>query len=324
MLRFIYIICDVLATICAIASPIAIIQWLLKACGLAAKLPLVNALDPLFMPLNSIVDFFLHALPFKPIMLSLIGLLPSNIQMFSGSVDLQTSLIPLAYGVLVWQGNSVPIAQGISAIVLTLMFFLLNFAAEMLRARERRMILDRQSGLEHRRLQRVMTEQKRHQKELIQDSRVYLQMQCDFLACPAAGQYAETLYPKYGARLHRSTPSGIGLEFTALEPCLKYSLEVCRTLLNYYASLRPMDPQPPFRLGIQVLPSALPHTEGLDRACNIADIAGPNQVLFSQEGKILLEAQGLSFRIQSVGVYMVGQVQSELYRILDESQIRKF
>lgn len=288
MLRFIYTICDLFAGVFAIVSPVIIFHWLLRVAQPPGVDTVVNTLNPVFDPLNALLEFFIKA--------------PA----------------------LQWDGHSYSTTQGVLACILTIGFFLFNFMSETLKAAEQRLDVNRQASLQQQQFQKLKAETNKKHKQISTQSRVFLQIVYDFFACGSAAACFDSEFTQFGAKIHERLPSGMSLEFESIEKAFQYSLEVSQAILSHYASLRPMDPQPPFQIGIQVQEEDRPSQEGVQRARMVAHFAGSNQLVFSQDAKALLEAQGLQilYQYQSMGMYLVDGFQQELFRLFYEKRNR--
>lgn len=288
MLRFLYTVCDLFAGFCAIVSPIAIIHWLMRVIKAPGTEALVAPLNPVFDPLNAILEFFVKVPP------------------------------------LTFQGEPIPTTQGVLACILTMGFFLFNFIAESLKATEQRMDLNRQAHQQKSRLQKIENEQQKKHKHISKNSRIFLHVNYDFFSCPAAGAHFDTNFDKYGGKILERLPSGITLEFASLDQSFQYCLEVAQAIMSYYATLRPIDPQPTYHAGIQAIDADKPTSDGTQGARTVANFAGANQIVFSPDAKALLEAQGLHMRyqFQSIGMYMVDDRQQELFRLFYQKRER--
>jgi hypothetical protein len=87
--------------------------------------------------------------------------------------------------------------------------------------------------------------------------------------------------------------------------------------------LRPMDPQPPFRMAVHCVDTDFSLAAALGETRRLTSFAGQNQILISQETKALMEAQGLTSRysFQTVGVYALEDGrQVEMYRLISRKR----
>lgn len=282
MLRYIYTLCELLSAVCAIISPVAIFHWLLRIINFQGVASLVNMLNPVFDPLNAIVEFVVKA-------------------------------PPLSYG-----GHQYSTTQGVLACVMTGAFFLFNFVAESLKASEQRMEVSRQAEQQRKRLQKLRDDQSKKQKFVTTNRRIYLVLDYDFQACPEGGAQWESTYARYHGKVLASYHNSLALEFDSIEQVVSYCMGAAQGILGHYATLRPLDPQPPFKVGIQSLDAEISTGAGVTATRKLISYVGPNQVIFSQEIRAMLESQGIdkAYRYQSIGMYaMEGGYQQELYRL---------
>jgi hypothetical protein len=286
MLRFLATVCDLLAGLLAIASPVAIFHWLVKVTGITAAAAAATMLDPVFEPLNATLN----------------------------------TLVQLP--VLHYNGNNIPITQGVLACVMTGGFFVFNFCSESLKATEQRLDVEKQAFIQRRRLQQMKAEQKQQQKQVTSNKKLYLLVQYDFKSCPSGAAHFETAYARHGGKLIESDQKSLALEFEAPERAFKYALDVSQAVQAYYATLRPLDPQPPYSINIQAIDAGIPGVEAVLKMQRLVSYAGQNQVLFGAEVYALLTEQGLlqRFQFQSVGMYIIDGQQVELYRLRGEKQ----
>ncbi|HEY9746741.1 MAG TPA: hypothetical protein V6C99_11045 [Oculatellaceae cyanobacterium] len=284
MLRFLYTICDLIAGVMAIASPVAIFHWLAKITGIKAAAAVISVLDPVFEPMN--------------VTLNLIVQMP----------------------VLHYNGQNIPTTQGVVACLLTVGFFIFNFCSEYLKTTEQRLDVEQQARLQRRRLQQLKVEQQQFAKQVTGNRKVYMVIQYDFKQCPSGAASFETTYPKFGGRLIESSPQMLALEFDGAERALRYSLEVTRSVQAYYATLRPIDPQPPYQIAIQAIEAQLPGSEAILKTRKLVSYTGRNQILFGSEVYLLLKDQGAvgDFQFQSVGMYVIEGKQAEFFKLLSD------
>lgn len=282
MLRFLYTFCDLLAAISAIISPVAIFHWLGKLVKVQAVQEMLASLDPFFNPLNALVEVFIKT-------------------------------PPITYG-----GNSVSSTQGVLACLLTGLFFMLNFISETLKASEQRLDVTKQSLQQKRRLQKIRDEQQSQQKQVLTNRRIYVYVNYDSQACTTGAGYFEAAFVKHNGKMLEAYANTLCLEFDSVGSALQYCLDAAQAVLSYYATLRPIDSQPPFQIGINAVDAAQPTQEGIAESRKLIRYGGPNQVIFSQDIRTLLESKGLSmdYKYQSIGIYSFGGTQQqELFRL---------
>ena len=269
MLRFLAIALDIVATLCAILSPVAIIHWLLKAINASLTAGIVNMLTPVFTPFNASLD-----LVFK---------LPS----------------------ISFSGQSIPITQGILGVIFTLVFFALAFASDMVKATMKKVEVRAAAAENKKKLQALKVQKQQQTQKVTTNRRILVFLYFQFQQNPMAGNYFEQLYPRHQGRAHETTPESMLLEFETLDNAMRYCIESTQYVRSYYATLRPMDPQPPFYIGIHSQDMTENVQAGKAKCYNLCRFGGQNSMVFSQDTKQALDAHGMApnFRIQSIGVY---------------------
>lgn len=319
MLRFMYIMLDILGSIMALLSPVCIIHWLIETTpqtqGIA---PFVQPLDILFAPLNEMFrPLFemglagLNGVLFKPLLGVMSGVLMAT--PLAGKVP---SEIP--YIISTSDGTQVPITQGILGFVFTLVFFACSAGSQMLKAAEQRIDVTQKDFQQRRRLQQLQSQQQKKEKKAVTNRALMVYIHCNFQENPTSTAYFEDLYPKYGGHAQEITPDSMLIEFKTLEGSLKYCIEAAQQVLRYYATLRPMDSQPPFHVGIHAYEVGSSHEKGLRWCRQLIRYAGDNQMVFSPSVKDMMSALGQMqmFKFQPQGYYQFddGGVQ-EIYRL---------
>jgi hypothetical protein len=282
MFRFLYTLCDLLAAVSAIISPVAIFHWLGKIVNVPAVKSMLTPLNPVFDPMNTMVELFIKTPP------------------------------------ITYEGHSYSTTQGVLACILTAAFFLFNFLSETLKATEQRLDVSRQSLQQKQRLQKIRDEHLSQQKKVLTNYRTYVYVSYDTQACPTGAGYLEAAFSKNGGKMLEAYVNTLSLEFDSISSALKYCLDVSQAMMSYYATLRPIDPQPPFQIGLNAVSSERPTQDGIAEARKLVRYAGPNQVIFSQDIRTLMEANSLSmdYRYQSIGIYSFGGTeQQELFRL---------
>lgn len=290
MLRFLYTTLALLAGIMAILSPIAILHWLMTAVGHPSTTGVVEALNPFFSPLNSL--------------LSLILPLPD----------------------LYFQGRAVPTTQGALAALLTLGFFALTYLSESLKALEQRLDVTQKALAQRVQMQRLQAQAQQERKKISGNRRILVHVQYDFQNFPPGSTPFEAQYATRNGKVLQTWPDSLGLEFDTLENALQYSLDTSQSVLSHYATLRPMDPQPPYRLAIHVVPPDWSPQDGLLQCSYLSQFAAPNQVVFSQDTLQLMDALGIqqNYHHQSLGMYALNQQNIELFRLYYQKRQQGF
>lgn len=283
MLRFLYTLCEILAWTCALASPVAVIHWLAKITKVPMVEGLISALDRVFLPLNALLD----------------GIIKSP---------------PLQY-----DGNQYDTTQGLLAIILTLGFFALTFISESLKTSEQQLDVSHHAREQKIRLRKLKEEQDQRQQQSVSNRRILLYVKYDVHLCPPGAMCMERAYAQHGGIMHGTDASALRLEFDTVMSAFQYCLEVSQAILAHYATLRPMDPHPPFRMGLHSVDAAQPESVGYAELQKLIECSGDNQIFFSQTVKNFLEAKDLlgEYRYQSMGLHTIegGSHQQEIFRL---------
>ncbi len=283
MLRFLYTVLDIIATVCAVISPVAIVHWLLKSIQLALLGPFIEALDPVFSPLNLLLEVFIQ--------------LP-NLQ---------------------FMDQSVPLTQGALGILFTLGFFIFNFASNSLRVADQKLTVAHDLKMEQRRMAKILKEQERVQRKISTNRQVFVWVNFDFTQNTNATSILETTFARHSADVRERDLEHMLLEFQTLDHALQYVLQCQDAILKHYATLRPIDPKPPFTFGINSFEITSDPEVGIALAQQLSKYAGKNQILFSKDAHDLLAALGLTaqYKFQSQGFYdFLGLKKQEVFRLM--------
>lgn len=283
MLRFLYISCDILATIFAIISPVAIFHWLLRAVNIPGLAPFLTPLNNFFDPMNGMVEAIFH---------------PPAIN---------------------YSGNLIPTDQGVVACILTAAFFLMNFASEYLKTTEQRQDVSRQANLQRQRLNKLKEAQTKTHKTISTNRRYMVHVNYDFMLCPSGGEVLARGLPRQAGNVLERYPGYMTVEFPTLQQAIQYCMEASQAMLGYYATLRPADPQPPFRIGVHAVGTETATGEASAETRRLVNFAGPNNIVFTQDIRDLLDAQGqtLTYHFQSIGMYALEGRQQELFKLFN-------
>lgn len=283
MLRFLYISCDVLAAIFAIISPVAIFHWLLRAVNISVLAPFLTPMNNFFDPMNGLAKALFR----------------------SPAIN--------------YNGNLISTDQGVVACILTASFFLMNFASEYLKTTEQRQDVDRQANLQRQRLQKLKTAQTQVHKAISTNRRYMVHVNYDFMLCPSGGEVLERGFSKQAGSALERFPGYMTIEFPTLQQAIQYCMDASQAMLGYYATLRPADPQPPFRIGIHASDADTPTGEATAETRRLVGFAAPNNIVFTQNVRDLLEAQGqtLTYHFQSIGMYALEGRQQELFKLFN-------
>lgn len=284
MFHFSYTVCSWISSICAVLSPIAIAHWLCKAMQIPMMETFVAFLTPFFEPLSALVALVIKTPP------------------------------------LFFNGHAISTAQAVLAIIFTVCFFAFHSLSETLKSLEQRVDVGRQALQQKVRLQQIQAKEAKQKQKIIGAARrLYMQIQYEFMACPAAADLVQAAIARYtGHKIMSQMPDSLTAECDTLEHAFNCGLEISQVILSHYATLRPMDPHPPFQVGIHCVDSDWTLSTSISEAKRVASFAGANQLVFSDSIRSLLEAQGLQahYQFQSIGVYALeGGRQEEMFRL---------
>ena len=256
--------------------------------GEPAALPLVQALDPFFNPLNDILQAFVHPPP------------------------------------MMVEGKPVSTIQAVLAAAFTVGFFVSHSLTEALRTLEQRLDMNRHTNAQRQELQRIQQREAKKKQQLTHTTwRIYARLHYNVTQCAVGSDRAGEAAKDYQARIVIWDDEAMVMEFTQLEQALQACQGIARTLLGYYATLRPADPQPPFTLGIHAFDPNTPLDTGLREVGRVVGFGGRNELVISETVKTLMDAQQLSAKYTafSMGLYILGEgKQEEIYRIVLPSQ----
>jgi hypothetical protein len=280
MLPLLSLICSIIATVCAFMSPVIICHWLLKLTDAPIGKPFVQAGDPLIVPLVQLLDGFFPALK------------------------------------LTINGHTFSPTEAIVAISFTVAFFVFHFLSEFLKMTNQRIIVDIEARKHMNNLNRMRRESERQKTALkVQDWKIQAYVRYDAATCPAGWSLIKRVSDEAGVNVIQEGPQGVFYQFSRVGDSIACSQKMILSLKQYYAGLRPIDPQPPLSIGIHAInqnsASSLSETE------RVVSFAGPHQVVFSQTFRDLLDAEDLqkNYVFQSIGIYSIGQKQEEMFRL---------
>ncbi len=288
MFRYFYTICDILATIFALLSPVAVMHWLLKVTEVAPLQGFVRTLDPLFTPLNSFVELFIN--------------------------------VPH----LTFNGHSYSTTQGVLACLLTVLFFVFNFAAETLRVWEQRMNVQVHAAIQRRRLQKLRDEHNKREESLPKDLKVFAYIDYDEAVCPSITKVIDVLITQENPHVHSRMFNEMVFEFKKIDEGLRFVLTLSQSIMSHYSTLRPLDPQPPFRIALDGLDNLLDTSASITEVRRLIHYVAVNQIVISETAKALMDISqtNIPHSMHSMGLYSMGAlgqeqqgIQRELYRL---------
>jgi hypothetical protein len=284
MLRLFASCLEVLATIFALLSPVAILHWLVRAAGGAAVAPYLQPLNVTFDPLNHVID----------------------------------AMIQLPH--VTYNGQDVSITQGIQGALLTGLFFLCSAIANQLKKTDQQAdVLNMQMQYQARK--RLQAEQARKQNLKMLQGRTYFAfIDFPFLQFPQLCAYFENYTDRGGTRLE-VTPQGWFLQFQELDQAIQYADSTTQRVTTYYSGLRPLDPQPPFKIGIHAEHEHIPQALCMEKTAAIVRFAQPHKTVLSLDVAAILRAraslgQSQPYLIHSLGYFCLSTGQdAEIFQL---------
>jgi hypothetical protein len=270
MLKSLANLCRLLATLCALLSPIAVVHWIFQAFHLPPQLDgVMGFFSAVFSPVNSILDSLFH--------------FPS----------------------LTFQDKAVPITQGVHALLITILFFVFNFLSGLVSTADKKVQAATDTFVRKTHIQHEQAAKEKQQKKIVKEKRPIVYVAYPFHQDAKVCDFLSEYGPLGGWQIE-SSPEFWLLEFARVEQALAYCGSAAQKILGYYTTLRPMDPQFPFRMILHGVDTGAEHLAwGKERCQTMARLTGENQVRFSQEIKEVMDASQLNdtFKSQSVGMY---------------------
>jgi hypothetical protein len=271
MLRIISILLDILSGLFAILAPIAVVHWILGAFEIQAMAGVIGFFTGIFKPFNYVID----------------------------------AIMPFELPMINYQGRVIPITQGILGFILTLCFFFCALGANVLRVLDKQMSVTTDIVRSKQRMRELEMARKETNRQVSQTNRVLVYLLFPFDNQRSAGNFFLG-FKKYQGRQLSTRTEGWLLEFDDVELALLYATETAEKLLQYYGSLRPMDPQPPFHMSVHAVRPGGDFTfPGLEKCQLLIRYSGDNQIIFSQQVLELLRVNALAgnYKYQSLGFY---------------------
>jgi hypothetical protein len=214
-------------------------------------------------------------------------------------------------------GKSLAVSEGILSGIFILLYFVFVYLATLIRMTDKQ-IENTASIIKYNQESLMKQEAKKQEvKRVIKNVRVLVILSYSFSQNATAAEMFNA-YGRQGAHLVQSFPSDLLLEFSQPEHAMEYVQQSARNVMNYYASLRPMDPQPPFKLALHVVGEQANLAQETEFCRQMVYFTGNNKITFSDAFKQVLDARGISvnYRFSSLGFYQFAQnVGSELYNL---------
>ncbi|MGE0201607.1 MAG: hypothetical protein AB7P76_11640 [Candidatus Melainabacteria bacterium] len=229
MIRIVSNTLETTGSIFALLSPITICHWLAKSSGMTKFFQAASdALDLFFTPLNMIVSAALSPIPGV--------MVAGHLWSLSGTVH--------------FGDTDISLVQGILGIIFAVIFIACNTAAKAVLATGQRVQVSREMVDRKMHQMKLESIKQQNQNKARLDQRVVVFVRYEFSANPNGANIFENLFRRYNGHVMDINSDSLTLDFANLDQALKYCKEAANTVNDYYATLRPMDPKPPFRMGV--------------------------------------------------------------------------
>jgi hypothetical protein len=290
MLKVLAIFCDIISTLLVLLSPLTIFHWLMRTFNPPDLEGFIKALNGFYDPLN---------------------------RMLEGAVPMLTLGFLKSMPTLTWMGKTLPVTEGILSGIFIFLYFVFVYLSTLVRMTDKQ-IENTASIIKYNQESLMKQEEKKKEvKKVVKNVRVLVILSYSFSQNATAAEMFNT-YGRHGAHLVQAFPSDLLIEFTQPEHALDYAQQSARNVMNYYASLRPMDPQPPFKLALHVVGEQANLNQETEFCRQMVYFTGNNKITFSDAFRLVLDARGiaLNYRYSSLGFYQFDQnVGSELYNL---------
>ncbi|MBY0404542.1 MAG: hypothetical protein K2X66_11635 [Cyanobacteria bacterium] len=294
MFRIIFTLTDILSTFFVFLAPLAVIHWLVAGFHPPGTEGFVNFFVPIFTPLNRIIENLTHGL--FPIIS--FGLLKSMPMLKAGN-------------------EFIPITQGLLSLFFTVLFFTFSFLSQIFRSLD----ISANNAAEILRF-RTMTEAKQSEvdktkRKVSGTSRIWVYISYPFFENPKLGEIFNS-YIRTGGKLVQAFPKEILVEFDTIENVMRYCKEATREIMSYYSTLRPIDPQPPYKISVHAIQPSEDNHASIEKCRLMVQNALNNSVVFSINFKELMEARELhkSYKFHSTGFHeFSGGYSLEVFRL---------
>lgn len=293
MFRLFYTAFDWLATVFVFLAPLAVIHWLLKSFGVQGIDWFLNPLNVVFMPLDMMFDTLVN--PLVPML---------SFGHFQHIPNLK------------WAGREIPVTQGLLSFVLTFCYFVFSYAATVLKALEKG-VKNTTENLQHRYVaQKREVQEKTQQRSIAEGSRVLLLLAYPFYENRVGADLFNT-FGRFNGKLIQAMSHDVLLEFQKPTDALEYCMDASRALSSYYITLRPMDPQPPFKMSLHVIQKLEDTNSALGHCRIIAGYCPDNKVVLSSAAKTVLDYNGLNqtYRYFPTGIYEINGKSEDVYTL---------
>ncbi len=279
MLRFVATIMDLISGLLAILAPIALIHWVVGALHIDAISGLVGIFDLFFNPFNDVLKF----------------------------------LIPFNLPTLSFKGNDVTLYQPILAFIITLCFFGSAVIANTIRSMDGRTMLAT-NNIQYKEVSGASPAN-------IQSTKNYQLLV--YLLFPFDNQKTVThyfsQYQTYRGTRKRIRSEGWLIQFEDSYLGLCYLNDCVSKVVQYYQSLRVVDPRPPFQITAHAISTQETNLfQALEQCQIMMRYASDNQVIVSEQVK-QASSNGhkkATITLQSMGLYeLQNQKAQEIFQL---------
>jgi hypothetical protein len=280
---------EILATGLALLSPIAIAHWLITATqvNLGPLSPVVDGLTGFYAPFNALVAQVFPTLPTIP-----------------------------------YNGQFYTLYQPVGAIFFTLAFFMMTVLVGLLRSYDKHLGVQKALRKQKRELIQARQQEAQALRLLNPDRPILVFVAYNFIhnlqneALQNQANQHFNSYGHYGGTLVHAFPDGMLAQFHDMEGALRFAHESTKNLLAFYKTLRPSDPQPPYRMVVDALPQDVEPMRALSGCRTLSHYCGENQTLLTDTVRQIMDIKALreANPLESLGFFAgTGGEQIELY-----------
>jgi hypothetical protein len=284
MLKIIALFFDILALFFVILSPVTVIHWLLRLIDPPAVKPYYTVLTPFIDAFTQTLDLLFH--------------------------------VPH----ITYQGNDIPITQGILAFVFTALFFVNNFIANLIKRRNHISTVRQEIKQEQKFRAELSNQQEREKQAKLSGRKMRLMIKFSGSDKQPTVQQSLATFPEFQGKLLHQTHEGALLEFEAVDSGMTYCQKVLQEVRRYYSTLRPMDEKPPFYIVADAPCADTPLQDTAILCEQLIQFCAQNQVIFTSHLAQVLDYKALdqNFKYQSSGLYNIPQInaETELFKLI--------
>lgn len=282
MFRWLSYITDFLGGLCVLLSPFIVVHWVL----LALNIPEVTQ-----------------------------AIEPANAIIAPGMAIL--SALPFDYPTLNIQGQDLSSKQMVLGLFYMVLFFAFNLISMGLRNIEGLLLQAKRKTTQHKNDKTAQQRQMERYQQAIQRSSVILTIDYPFKDFREATRFMLGSQLAPGQSILAQSATQASFHFNSPEAAASFAVSGAERLLSFYASLSPIDPQPPFKM---VIHATEPRTEneGIEKCKYLLSHCLDNRIIFSQHVHDLMAAHNVQqrFMFHSIGIYHIpSENQQDLYQL---------